>query len=181
MTVHEELLTRHQAVLPSWMALYYADPIALVDGDGRRVTDAEGVTYLDFFGGILTTMTGYNVPEITDAVKAQAEAEGLDAVIRDMKRVLRPGGWLFVSINDEHVWARCGREPDFHIARLCPRLDFSAPMEDDFVNHGEGVHAQSFWHTRAVRERWARFFEVREIRPQMIDCAQTGVLLRRPG
>lgn len=73
MTTHEDLLQRHKAVLPSWMALYYNEPISLVDGDGRRVTDAEGVTYLDFFGGILTTMTGYNVPEIVEAVKAQAE------------------------------------------------------------------------------------------------------------
>lgn len=73
MTTHAELLARHRKVLPSWMALYYSDPITLVNGDGRRVTDAEGVTYLDFFGGILTTMTGYNVPEIVEAVKAQAE------------------------------------------------------------------------------------------------------------
>lgn len=73
MTAHAELLARHRKVLPSWMALYYSDPIALVNGDGRRVTDAEGVTYLDFFGGILTTMTGYNVPEIVEAVKSQAE------------------------------------------------------------------------------------------------------------
>jgi hypothetical protein len=73
MSVHKDLLQRHKAVLPSWMALYYNEPISLVDGDGRRVTDAEGVTYLDFFGGILTTMTGYNVPEIVEAVKAQAE------------------------------------------------------------------------------------------------------------
>jgi len=72
-TSHAELLQRHRQVLPSWLALYYEDPISLVDGDGRRVTDAEGVTYLDFFGGILTTMTGYNVPEIVEAVKAQAE------------------------------------------------------------------------------------------------------------
>lgn len=72
-TSHSELLQRHRKVLPSWLALYYEDPISLVDGNGRRVTDAEGVTYLDFFGGILTTMTGYNVPEIVEAVKAQAE------------------------------------------------------------------------------------------------------------
>jgi 4-aminobutyrate aminotransferase len=52
--------------------LYYADPIALVDGAGRRVTDAEGRTYLDFFGGILTTMTGYNVPEVVEALQQQA-------------------------------------------------------------------------------------------------------------
>ncbi|MFP5333094.1 MAG: aspartate aminotransferase family protein [Acidimicrobiia bacterium] len=73
MGTHAELLARHKAVLPSWMALYYAEPIAIVEGDGRHVTDAEGNRYLDFFGGILTTMSGYNVPEIVDAIKAQAD------------------------------------------------------------------------------------------------------------
>lgn len=55
------------------MALYYEDPISLVDGEGRHVTDAEGNTYLDFFGGILTTMSGYRVPEVVNAIKAQAD------------------------------------------------------------------------------------------------------------
>ncbi|MCB1246796.1 MAG: aspartate aminotransferase family protein, partial [Acidimicrobiia bacterium] len=54
MTTHAELLARHRQVLPSWLHLYYDDPIALVDGEGRRVKDAEGNEYLDFFGGILT-------------------------------------------------------------------------------------------------------------------------------
>jgi len=69
---HAELLGRHRLVMPSWLALYYDRPIALVDGSGRRVIDAEGNEYLDFFGGILTTMTGYNVPEIVAAVQEQA-------------------------------------------------------------------------------------------------------------
>lgn len=73
MSTHNELLARHRQVLPSWMALYYDDPISLVDGKGRRVVDAEGNEYLDFFGGILTTMTGYNVPEVVAAIKAQAD------------------------------------------------------------------------------------------------------------
>jgi 4-aminobutyrate aminotransferase len=70
---HADLLARHRQVLPSWLALYYADPISLVDGEGRRVVDAEGKEYLDFFGGILTTMTGYKVPEVVAAIKAQAD------------------------------------------------------------------------------------------------------------
>jgi len=70
---HSELLARHREVLPSWMVLYYDEPIALVDGEGRRVVDAEGNEYLDFFGGILTTMSGYKVPEVVEAIKAQAE------------------------------------------------------------------------------------------------------------
>ena len=73
MTVHADLLARHRGVLPNWMALYYAQPIALVSGEGRRVRDAEGREYLDFFGGILTTMSGYDVPQVTRAIQEQAE------------------------------------------------------------------------------------------------------------
>lgn len=67
-----ELLKRHQKVMPSWMALYYSEPLELVRGEGRHVFDAEGTRYLDFFGGILTTSTGYNVPEVVDAIREQA-------------------------------------------------------------------------------------------------------------
>jgi 4-aminobutyrate aminotransferase len=66
-----DLLARHRAVLPSWMALYYGEPIEFVTGEGNRVTDAAGRTYLDFFGGILTNMIGYNVPEVREAVERQ--------------------------------------------------------------------------------------------------------------
>ena len=67
----DDLLARHRAVLPSWMPLYYAEPLDLVAGSGRRVTDAAGRTYLDFFGGVLTTMVGHDIPEIRDAVERQ--------------------------------------------------------------------------------------------------------------
>jgi len=69
---HAELLARHRDVLPSWLALYYDEPIELADGHGRHVTDGEGNEYLDFFAGILTTMTGYGVPEVVEAIQEQA-------------------------------------------------------------------------------------------------------------
>jgi 4-aminobutyrate aminotransferase len=71
--MHSDLLARHQAVMPSWVALYYREPIALVKGEGRHVEDAEGNRYLDCFGGILTTSTAYALPEVTAAVQRQAE------------------------------------------------------------------------------------------------------------
>jgi 4-aminobutyrate aminotransferase len=58
--------------MPNWLSLFYDQPIELVSGNGRTVTDAEGRTYLDFFGGILTTMTGHGVPEVVDAIRTQA-------------------------------------------------------------------------------------------------------------
>ncbi|MEU6151741.1 aspartate aminotransferase family protein [Actinosynnema sp. NPDC047251] len=70
---HAELLARHRAVMPDWLALYYDQPIELACAQGRRVTDREGNTYLDFFAGILTNAIGYDVAEISDAVRAQLD------------------------------------------------------------------------------------------------------------
>ncbi|HEY5832539.1 aspartate aminotransferase family protein [Streptomyces sp.] len=69
---HAALFARHRAVLPDWLATYYARPIELTHGEGRHVWDAEGRRYLDFFGGILTTMTAHALPEVTAAVAEQA-------------------------------------------------------------------------------------------------------------
>jgi 4-aminobutyrate aminotransferase len=69
----DELRERHEAVLPGWMPLYYEQPIELVRGEGVRVCDSEGNEYLDFFGGILTTISGHSIPEITEAIKSQAD------------------------------------------------------------------------------------------------------------
>ena len=66
------LLERHRAVLPSWMALYYDEPIQIVRGEGRHVWDADGARYLDWFGGILTTSTAHALPEVVTAVQEQA-------------------------------------------------------------------------------------------------------------
>ena len=68
----DELLQRHKAALPGWIALYYEHPIELVRGEGFRVWDSEGNEYLDCFGGIVTTISGHAVPEIVEAVREQA-------------------------------------------------------------------------------------------------------------
>ncbi|MEW2296476.1 aspartate aminotransferase family protein [Streptomyces sp. NPDC006743] len=67
-----DLYDRHRAVLPDWLALYYEDPLEITHGEGRHVWDAAGRRYLDFFGGILTTMTAHALPEVTKAVSEQA-------------------------------------------------------------------------------------------------------------
>jgi 4-aminobutyrate aminotransferase len=66
-----DLLARHRAVIPSWVTLYYDEPIEIVSGRGNRVTDAEGRTYLDFFAGIVTNTLGYDIAEVREAVERQ--------------------------------------------------------------------------------------------------------------
>ncbi|MFE9203546.1 aspartate aminotransferase family protein [Micromonospora sp. NPDC007230] len=70
---HRELLARHRSVLPNWLALYYEQPIEIAGAHGRRVTDREGRTYLDFFAGILTNAIGYDIAEISDAIRSQVD------------------------------------------------------------------------------------------------------------
>ncbi|CAN5121929.1 aspartate aminotransferase family protein [soil metagenome] len=71
-TSNADLTARARAVSPSWLVQYFDEPIAIDRGEGRHVTDVEGTRYLDFFGGILTTMTAHALPEVTAAVQAQA-------------------------------------------------------------------------------------------------------------
>lgn len=67
------LIERQRRVMPSWQTAYFDEPLGLVSGNGRRVTGDDGLEYLDFFGGLLATMIGHNVPEIVDAIKSQSE------------------------------------------------------------------------------------------------------------
>ncbi|MFH8473355.1 aspartate aminotransferase family protein [Streptomyces sp. NPDC018000] len=63
---------RHLAISPDWLTIYYKNPLEITHGEGRHVWGADGRRYLDFFGGILTTMTAHALPEVTKAVSEQA-------------------------------------------------------------------------------------------------------------
>lgn len=70
--VHVSLLARRRLVTPEWLATYYEAPISIEHGEGSFVVDGEGRRYLDWFGGILTTVTGHARPEVVDAIREQA-------------------------------------------------------------------------------------------------------------
>ncbi len=72
MTSTADLADRYRRVLPSFLAPYYPEPISIDHGEGGYVVDLEGNRYLDFFGGVLTTMIGHDHPDVTAAVQAQA-------------------------------------------------------------------------------------------------------------
>ncbi len=67
-----ELLARYRAVFPSFVKPFYDTPLSIDRGEGSYVFTAEGERYLDFFGGVLTTMVGHSHPRVVAAVQAQA-------------------------------------------------------------------------------------------------------------
>ncbi len=72
MTTTKDLLNRYRAVLPDYLQPLHAEPISIERGDGSYVWDYEGNRYLDWFGGVLTTMVGHSIPEVVAAVQHQA-------------------------------------------------------------------------------------------------------------
>lgn len=61
-----------QYLLPS-VANYYEEPVVLHEGKGSRITDLDGKSYLDFFGGILTVSVGHANERVNAAVSAQLQ------------------------------------------------------------------------------------------------------------
>jgi 4-aminobutyrate aminotransferase-like enzyme len=79
MTGHKssaDIKREHDEFLFPCVANYYKEPIALTSGKGCVVEDADGSTYLDFFGGILTVSIGHTDDRINSAVIAQMNRLG---------------------------------------------------------------------------------------------------------
>ena len=72
MAATADLAERYRAILPSFISPLYDRPISIDRGEGSYIVDNEGNRYLDFFGGILTTMIGHANPVVVEAVQAQA-------------------------------------------------------------------------------------------------------------
>ncbi len=72
MTSNADLAARYAAVFPSFLHLLYSEPVSIERGEGSYVWDVEGRRYLDFFGGVLTTMIGHGEPSVVAAVQEQA-------------------------------------------------------------------------------------------------------------
>ena len=72
MTTNDSLHHRYKAIMAPYLNPLYTSPISIDRGEGSYVWDVEGNQYLDFFGGVLTTMIGHNNPAVTEAIQSQA-------------------------------------------------------------------------------------------------------------
>ncbi len=66
---NDSWVQRGQKVL---LGNYRPMPITLVSGEGARVVDADGTSYVDFVSGIAVTSLGHNHPQLIAAIRAQA-------------------------------------------------------------------------------------------------------------
>ena len=68
-----EAVRKHKEFLFPAVAMYYAEPIEIVKGEGHYVWDHDGKKYLDAFGGVLTVSVGHANPHVVDAVVGQVK------------------------------------------------------------------------------------------------------------
>lgn len=68
-----DAVKKHRDFLFPAVANYYAEPIALVRGEGEKVWDDRGNEYLDCFGGVLTVSIGHANPRVNAAWKEQVD------------------------------------------------------------------------------------------------------------
>ncbi|MFF7869566.1 acetylornithine transaminase [Streptomyces qaidamensis] len=73
MTAHQEYAERWQGAL---MNNYGTPLLPLARGEGTRVWDADGTSYLDFVGGIATNALGHAHPAVVEAVTGQIGSLG---------------------------------------------------------------------------------------------------------
>jgi len=71
-----DVRAKHKEFLFPSVTNYYKESVVLDSGKGVHVKDADGKTYLDFFGGILTISVGHANDKVNAAIKAQVDRLG---------------------------------------------------------------------------------------------------------
>ncbi len=112
-------------------------------------------------------------------------AEMADAWLLEMLRVLKPGGWLWVTVHDEHTIAQLADEYTSHphqrvfadrVGRFARRRLLGSRWNAAwFANDPQ---SQVFYDSAHLRRRWGAFAEVVSMTPGGYGY-QTGMLLRK--
>ena len=162
--------------MPRWQLLYYEQPIAIDHGEGCYVWDAEGKRYLDFFGGILTTISGHGVPEVVNAIKAQA-----DKLLHSSTLYLIPSAIALAEqiadlspIPDAKVFfATSGTEA----VELALMLATGARKSNQVIALRNSYHGRSF---AAVAVTGNRSWSATSLSPFQVAWVQNGYRYRSP-
>ncbi len=176
MGYHEDLLKRHKTVMPSWISLFYEEPIELASGKGCWVTDSEGVEYLDFFGGILTTMTGHAVPEVVEAIQSQASKmlhSSTLYLIRPMVELAERIAALSGIPNAKVFFVNSGSEANDTALMLC----CAARRSNQVLALRNSYHGRSF---AAMSVTGNRSWSSSSLSPLQVSYIRGGDALRGP-
>ncbi len=85
---------RHRDFLFPAVKNFYKEPLVISHGSGLNVTDLDGNSYLDFFGGILTVSLGHANAEVNDAIRDQLDKLTHISSLYQVESVVKLAGTL---------------------------------------------------------------------------------------
>jgi ubiquinone/menaquinone biosynthesis C-methylase UbiE len=101
-----------------------------------------------------------------------------DAWFLELRRMLKPGGRLYVTIHDEHtIHILSEQKYDLSKTLFC-RKDYFENNDYSMFTIGRFMRSQVFFHTDYLARTLKPFFEVVSVTPEAYGF-QTGVLLRK--
>jgi SAM-dependent methyltransferase len=107
-----------------------------------------------------------------------------DSTFLELRRVLRPGGYVYVTIHDEHsIESLLQRYPERGLTDMLRRLDAeTGVLEQDYAFFYVGVDPWTlvFYDSHYLIEKWSRLMEFRSISPEAMDYQTALVLRKRP-
>jgi ubiquinone/menaquinone biosynthesis C-methylase UbiE len=103
-----------------------------------------------------------------------------DAWLLELRRLLKPGGRLYITIHDNHT-VRILSEQDLDLSKtLFCRKDFFVNDDYSMFTIGRFMRSQVFYDTDYLIDSWKSFFDVVSVTPEAYGF-QTGVLFRKKG
>jgi hypothetical protein len=101
-----------------------------------------------------------------------------DAWFLELRRLLKPGGRLYVTVHDNHT-IRMLSEKQYDLSKtLFCRQDYFVDREFSMFTIGRFMRSQVFYDTDYLSRMLAPFFEVVSVTPAAYGF-QTGMLLRK--
>jgi SAM-dependent methyltransferase len=155
-----------------WIAKYLAPSI--------EVAQTTSLPHLPFRDASFDLISAFSVFTHIEAFET--------AWLLELKRILRAGGLLWITIHSEHTWERMRDFWPLHIA-LRGHPDFqpfiaqrpALPGERLVFRHHarKSYSANVFYHTDYLRRVWGRFFDIVAIHQQLPDFQDVIVLRHR--
>ncbi|MDR3639322.1 MAG: class I SAM-dependent methyltransferase [Isosphaeraceae bacterium] len=110
-------------------------------------------------------------------------SELADAWILELRRILRPGGYLYITVHDKNtIRILSSREyADFFLSKILFSPEHKQIVESDFLEFAISrtpKGAQVFYDIDHLRHQWGRFLTVQSVTPSAYGY-QTAVVLKK--
>jgi ubiquinone/menaquinone biosynthesis C-methylase UbiE len=102
-----------------------------------------------------------------------------DGWMLELRRVLKPGGPIYITIHDEHTIRILGEEQRYDLSKtLHCRRDYFQNGDYAMFTIGRSVRALAFYDSNYFVQRWKPFFDTVSMTPEAYGY-QTGYVLRK--